>query len=220
MNPLSGRSYGFRYVTLINSGKVLNGRFESGMGIAIPDDLLKELEDLKYHTNGPWTVAHTADETEVFNVTVCYISQNLPHKFNVIMSGKPLSSEPRFLTELSSLTVIRNDTSILRQLGVGVSPDNTTGRGTLDLQVRSGPNLWMELDGEVSIQSAYLELWVRLIEFSTLGGWDLAGNIVYKDITTNVIWATHPGHAAMFQRILHETGNLALALQAIMFYIY
>ncbi|KAM0541717.1 hypothetical protein ACHAPJ_013122 [Fusarium lateritium] len=78
----------------------------------------------------------------------------------------------------------------------------------------------MELDGEVSIQSAYLELWVTPIEYSTLGGWDLAGNIVYKDITTNVIWTTHPEHAAMFQRILHETGSPALALQAIMFRVY
>ncbi|KAJ4244575.1 hypothetical protein NW762_014431 [Fusarium torreyae] len=221
MNPLSGWPYGFRYVTLINSGEVLNGRFESGMGKAIPDDLQKELDDLTYHTNGPWTVAHTADETEVFNITVCYISQNLPHKLNVTMSGKPVTSEPRFLTDLSSLTVIRNDTSVIRQLGVGISPDNTTGRGTLDLQVHSGPDLWMELDEELSLQSAYLELWMTLIEFSTLGGWDLAGNIVFEeDITTNVIWATHPEHAAMFQSILHETGNPAIAFQAIMFRVY
>jgi hypothetical protein len=165
MNPLSGWSYGFRYLTLINSGEVLNGRFESGMGSAIPPDLQKELDNLSYRTDGPWTLAQTANGTEVFNATMCFISQNLPHKFNVTMTGKAVASEHTFSTELSSLTVLRNDTGVLRQLGVAISPDNTTGRGTLDLEVRSGPDLWMELDGEVSIQSAYLELWVTLVEF-------------------------------------------------------
>ncbi|KAJ4132237.1 hypothetical protein NW765_014057 [Fusarium oxysporum] len=220
MNPLSGWSYGFRYLTLINSGEVLNGRFESGMGSAIPPDLQKELDNLSYRTDGPWTLAQTANETEVFNATMCFISQSLPHKFSVTMTGKAVASEPTFLTELSSLTVLRNDTGVLRQLGVAISPDNTTGRGTLDLEVHSGPDLWMELDGEVSIQSAYLELWVTLVEFSTLGSWSLAGNIVFNDLTTTVIWATHPEHAAMFQKILRETGNPALALQAVMFRVY
>ncbi|RKL15092.1 hypothetical protein BFJ70_g15554 [Fusarium oxysporum] len=220
MKPLSGWSYGFRYLTLINSGEVLNGRFESGMGSAIPPDLQKELDNLSYRTDGPWTLAQTANGTEVFNATMCFISQNLPHKFNVTMTGKAVASEHTFSTELSSLTVLRNDTGVLRQLGVAISPDNTTGRGTLDLEVHSGPDLWMELDGEVSIQSAYLELWVTLVEFSTLGGWSLAGNIVFNDLTTTVIWATHPEHAAMFQKILHETSNPALALQAVMFRVY
>jgi hypothetical protein len=53
MNPLSGWSYGFRYLTLINSGEVLNRRFESGMGSAIPPDLQKELDNLSYGTDRP-----------------------------------------------------------------------------------------------------------------------------------------------------------------------
>lgn len=222
MNPLSGWSYGFRHVTLVNSGEVLNGRAETGMGATIPPDLQKQLDNLTYRTDGPWTLAYTADGAEVLNTTVCYISQNLPHKFNVTMTGKAISSEPRFLTELSSLTLLRNETGVLRQLGVGVSPDNSTGRGTLDLEVHSGPDFWMELDGKASIQSAYFELWVTLVEYSTLGGWSLAGEFddTYNDITTTVIWATHPEHAAMFQRIFHETRNPAQALQAIMFRVY
>lgn len=114
MNPLSGWSHGFRYVTLVNSGEVPNGRFESGMGSAIPPDLQKELDNLTYRTDGPWTLAQTANGTEVFNATMCFISQNLPHKFNVTMTGKAVASEPTFLTELSSLTVLRNDTGVPR----------------------------------------------------------------------------------------------------------
>ncbi|KNA98249.1 hypothetical protein FOXG_18368 [Fusarium oxysporum f. sp. lycopersici 4287] len=39
-----------------------------------------------------------------------------------------------------------NGTGFLQQLGIGMSPNNTRGRGILDLQVHSGPDLWEDLD--------------------------------------------------------------------------
>ncbi|RSL56038.1 hypothetical protein CEP53_006897 [Fusarium sp. AF-6] len=136
------------------------------------------------------------------------------------MTGQAIPSEPNFLTEVSSLTVRRNDTGVLRQLGVGISPDNTTGRGILDLQVHPGPDLWIDPDEEDRLQSAYLLLWVTLVEYSVIGGWSLAGGLMKNDITTMVTWSTHPEHAAVFQKILQQTGDPAQAVQALIFRIF
>ncbi|RKK21922.1 hypothetical protein BFJ65_g4547 [Fusarium oxysporum f. sp. cepae] len=88
----------------------------------------------------------TSNGTDVFNATICYISQNLPHKYNVTMTGRSVPSEPEFLAEWSTLMAAENGTGILQQLGIGISPDNTRGRGILDLQVHSGPDLWADPD--------------------------------------------------------------------------
>ncbi|KAJ3535624.1 hypothetical protein NM208_g7061 [Fusarium decemcellulare] len=224
MNPLSGWSYGFRYVMLVSSGEILNGLVSYYNNGTVLPKIPKELNDLTFRQDGPWTTAHTANGTEVFNATMCYVSQNLPHKFNVTMTGQAIPSEPNFLTEVSSLTVRTNDTSVLRQMGVGISPDNSTGRGILDLQINSGPELWADLssdpDVEMDVQSDYFELWVTLFEYSLLGGWSLAGRLLPYDITTRINWATHPEHTAVFQNILHETGDPAQAIQALVFRVY
>ncbi|RSM08771.1 hypothetical protein CEP52_004462 [Fusarium oligoseptatum] len=199
-NPLSGWSYGFRYIPLISSGEVLNGLVSRYIDGIVPPEVQKELNELKFRQNGPWTTAYASDGTEVFNATICYVSQNLPHRHNVTMTGRAIASEPNFLTEVSSLTVRRNDTGVLRQLGVGISPNNTTGRGILDLQVHPGPDLWIDPDEEDRLQSAYLLLWVTLVEYSVIGGWSLAGGLMKNDITTMVTWSTHPEHAAVFQK--------------------
>ncbi|RSL80075.1 hypothetical protein CEP51_006866 [Fusarium floridanum] len=136
------------------------------------------------------------------------------------LGRRAVPSEPNFLTEVSSLTVRRNDTGVLRQLGVGISPDNTTGRGILDLQVHPGPDLWIDPDEEDRLQSAYLLLWVTLVEYSVIGGWSLAGGLMKNDITTMVTWSTHPEHAAVFQKILQQTGDPAQAVQALIFRIF
>ncbi|EWZ81113.1 hypothetical protein NW765_015570 [Fusarium oxysporum] len=88
----------------------------------------------------------TFSGTDAFNATICYISQNLPHKYNVTMIGRAFPSEPEFLAEWSTMMAAESGTGILQQLGIGISPDNTRGRGILDLQVYSGPDLWEDLD--------------------------------------------------------------------------
>ncbi|RKK39814.1 hypothetical protein BFJ66_g11822 [Fusarium oxysporum f. sp. cepae] len=111
-----------------------------------PLEIPKALDNLTFRRDGPWTTAFTANGTDVFNATICYISQNLPHKYNVTMTGRSVPSEPEFLAEWSTLMAAENGTGILQQLGIGISPDNTRGRGILDLQVHSGPDLWADPD--------------------------------------------------------------------------
>ncbi|KAK2669926.1 hypothetical protein RAB80_014063 [Fusarium oxysporum f. sp. vasinfectum] len=129
-NPLSGWAYGFNSVLLVNSGSVLNGiapvSNEKTQDLS-PPEIPKALDNLTFRRDGPWTTAFTANGTDVFNATICYISQNLPHKYNVTMTGRAVPLRTR-------------------QLGVGISPDNTRGRGILDLQVHSGPDLWADPD--------------------------------------------------------------------------
>ncbi|KAF5024557.1 hypothetical protein F66182_3320 [Fusarium sp. NRRL 66182] len=221
-NPLSGWAYGFNSVLLVNSGLILNGTgpIQDGTGNLITPKIPIEAGNLTFRRDGPWTMAYTAQGTQVFNATVCYISQNLPHKYNVTMTGRAVASEPEFLAEWSTLMATENGTGILEQLGVGVPHDDTRGRGILDLEVHSGPDLWADLDDRVVVQRAYSLLWSTLLEYSALGSWSLAGRIMMDAFLTQIIWPTHPEHAAVFQNILHITGDPAEAMQAVVFRFY
>ncbi|KAF4952295.1 hypothetical protein FSARC_12683 [Fusarium sarcochroum] len=222
-NPLSGWAYGFNSVLLVSSGSILNGitpdmrdKTQESNAPKIPE----QLNTLTFSQHGPWTVASTVKGTEVFNATICYISQNLPHRYNVTMTGRAVSAEPKLLSDWSALTTTENGTSILQQLGVGISPDNTTGRGILDLQVHSDPDVWADPDDGGQVQTAYRLLWSTLIEFSALGSWSFAGRIMTDEFLTQIIWPTHPEHAAVFQNILRLTGDPAQAIQAVVFRFY
>jgi hypothetical protein len=222
-NPLSGWAYGFDSVMLISSGSALNGivpRANNKTGKLVSPEIPKELNELKFRQDGPWTKAYTADGAEVFNATVCYISQNLPHRYNVTMTGRAVPSEPEFLAEWSSLSAKGNGTSILQQLGVGLGSNNTRERGVMDLQVHSGPEFWVDPKDTPRIQNGYFLLWSTLVESSALGSWSFGGRIMTNDILTQITWPAHPEHSAVFQNILHETGDPATALQALVFRFY
>lgn len=157
-NPLSGWAYGFNSVLLVNSGSaldgiapVLNEKTQDSSLLEIP----KALDNLTFRRDGPWTTAFIANGTDVFNATICYISQNLPHKYNVTMTVRSVPSGPEFLAEWSTLMAAENGTGILQQLGIGISPDNTRGRGILDLQAHSGPDLWADPDDGMQVHTAY-----------------------------------------------------------------
>ncbi|KAL6922274.1 hypothetical protein ACHAPO_010109 [Fusarium lateritium] len=222
-NPLSGWAYSFNSVLLVNSGSSLNGivpTYDDKTGkpskVEIPDNL----KNLTFTSDGPWTMAHTTDGLEAFNATVCYISQNLPHRYNVTISGRAIDGEPESLYEWSDISTQGNGTSILKQLGVGVSSESTKHRDILDLEVHSDPELWADPDEEARVQTAYALLWTTLVEYSLLGSWSFAGRIMTNNILAQFIWPTHPEHSAVVQNILQETGDPAQAMQALVFRFY
>ncbi|KAM0347324.1 hypothetical protein ACHAPU_004843 [Fusarium lateritium] len=222
-NPLSGWAYGFNSVMLISSGPALNGiipTVDDKTGKSNSPQIPEELNKLKFLQDGPWTKAYTADGAKVFNATVCYISQNLPHQFNVTMTGRAVAAEPEFLAEWSSLTAKGNGTSILQQFGVGLDSNNMRERGIMDLQVHSGPEFWVDPKDTARIQNGYFLLWSTLVESSALGSWSFGGRIMTDDILTQITWPAHPEHSAVFQNILHETRDPARALQALVFRFY
>jgi hypothetical protein len=222
-NPLSGWAYGFNSVTLISSGSALNGiayTIDNKTGKPLSPEIPNDLSKLTFRQDGPWTKAYSATGAEVFNATICYISQNLPHRYNVTMTGRAIASEPEFLAEWSSLTAKGNGTSILQQLGVGLDPNNTMERGIMDLQVRSGPDFWVDPDNIPRIQDGYFLLWSTLVESSALGSWSFGGRTMTNSILTQITWPAHPEHSAVFQNILHETGDPARAIQALVFRFY
>ncbi|KAH7003096.1 hypothetical protein EDB82DRAFT_564254 [Fusarium venenatum] len=222
-NPLSGWAYSFNSVLLVNSGSSLNGigpTYDDTTGkpskVEIPDNL----QNLTSVRDGPWTTVHTADGLEAFNATVCYISQNLPHRYNVTMSGRAIDGEPESLYEWSDITTQGNGTGILKQLGVGVSSGSTKDRDILDLEVHSDPELWADPNDEARVQTAYGLLWTTLVEYSLLGSWSFAGRIMTNNILSQSIWPTHPEHSAVVQNIIQETGDPAQAMQALVFRFY
>ncbi|RGP81452.1 hypothetical protein FLONG3_597 [Fusarium longipes] len=222
-NPLSGWAYSFNSVLLINSGAVLNGlepEYDAKLGQYSKVDVPSSLENLTFTGDGPWTVARTADGMDAFNATVCYISQNLPHRYNVTISGRAIKTEPESLYEWSDIATQGNGTSILQQLGVGYSPENTRDRDILDLEVHSEPEPWADPSNEARVQSAYALLWSTLVEYSLLGSWSFAGRVMTNSILAQFIWPTHPEHAAVVQNIIQQTGDPAQAVQALVFRFY
>ncbi|RGP70107.1 hypothetical protein FSPOR_4219 [Fusarium sporotrichioides] len=222
-NPLSGWDYSFNSVLLINSGSPLNGleqTYDNKTGkpskVEIPDNL----QNLTFTRDGPWTIAHTTDGLEAFNATVCYISQNLPHRYNVTISGRAIDAEPEPLYEWSDIAAQENGISILQQLGVGTSSGSTKDRDILDLQVHSDPEPWADPSEEARVQQAYTLLWTTLVEYSLLGSWSFAGRIMTNSILSQFIWPTHPEHSAVVQNIMQETGDPAQAMQALVFRFY
>ncbi|OBS29457.1 hypothetical protein FPOA_03393 [Fusarium poae] len=222
-NPLSGWAYSFNSVLLVNSGSSLNGigpTYDDKTGkpskVVIPDNL----QNLTFTRDGPWTMAYTSDGTEAFNATVCYISQNLPHRYNVTISGRAIDAEPESLYEWSDISTQGNGTSILKQLGVGISSVNTKDRDLLDLEVHSDAEPWADPNDEARVQTAYGLLWSTLVEYSLLGSWSFAGRIMTNSILSQFIWPTHPEHSAVVQNIIQETGDPAQAMQALVFRFY
>ncbi|KAL4724600.1 hypothetical protein ACLX1H_008042 [Fusarium chlamydosporum] len=222
-NPLSGWAYSFNSVILISSGSILNGlepTYDQQTGKPSKVDVPDSLQNLTFTHDGPWTIAHTKDGKDAFNATVCYISQNLPHRYNVTMSGRAIDSEPESLYEWSDIATEGNGTSILEQLGVGRSARQAEEKGILDLQVHSDPEPWADPSEKAKIQSGYALLWSTLMEYSLLGSWSFAGRIMTNTILSQFIWPTHPEHAAVVQNIIQETGDPAQAMQALVFRFY
>ncbi|CAG7559471.1 unnamed protein product [Fusarium equiseti] len=222
-NPLSGWAYSFNSVVLISSGSALNGleaKTDAKSGKSSKVEIPDELQNLTFTHDGPWTMAHTADGAEAFNATVCYISQNLPHRYNVTMTGRAIDAEPESLYEWSDITTEGNGTSILEQLGAGLSSEDKKERGILDLEVHSDPEPWADPSEAGKIQSGYALLWTTLVEYSLLGSWSFAGRIMTNSILSQFIWPTHPEHAAVVQNIIQQKGDPAQAMQSLVFRFY
>ena len=222
-NPLSGWAYSFNSVVLISSGSALNGlesKTDPKTGKPSKVEIPEKLQNLTFTHDGPWTLAHTADGAEAFNATVCYISQNLPHRYNVTISGRAIDAEPESLYEWSDITTEGNGTSILEQLGAGLSSENKKDRGILDLEVHSDPEPWADPSEAGKIQSGYALLWTTLVEYSLLGSWSFAGRIMTNSILSQFIWPTHPEHAAVVQNIIQQKGDPAQAMQSLVFRFY
>ncbi|KAF4979151.1 hypothetical protein FZEAL_4579 [Fusarium zealandicum] len=221
-NPLSGWSYAFRPVLLLNASALLNGVAvfpDNTTTELVMPDMPEFLQNLTFDQAGAWTTALTANGTEAFKASICFVSNNLPHRYNVTMSGRAISSEPNALAKWSDLNH-NNGTGILKQLGVDPSSQGHEERGILDLDVRSGAMFWADSDDDGWVQSAYHLLWATLFEYSVSGSWSFSNDGMDGWLQTLITWPAHPEHSAIFQAILQTTDDPSQAVQALAFRFY
>ncbi|KAF5530849.1 hypothetical protein FNAPI_13472 [Fusarium napiforme] len=112
----------------------------------------------------------------------------------------------------------RNGTSksseqLLKQLGIGDSPEDFRGRHIMQLKVGVHNSKYSKSMRE----PRNLTLIQALLGYSPQGGWAMTN---YKDLYEEdwiAWWAAHAVHVSLVQDILRATGDPALAIQALAF---
>ncbi|WKT49310.1 hypothetical protein QSH57_014240 [Fusarium oxysporum f. sp. vasinfectum] len=204
-NPLSRHPYNFHPVLLLNASDVLSKLrpiydedTNTWLNVTIPDDM----QMTKSKRKGPWTTATSGDGTQLFQASVCFLSQNTPLLYNVTMTGRAIPSEPTSIAKWKTLQG-KNGTEFLKQLGIGVSPSDTEARGILDLKILSGP-------------ASLADTGVAGIS----GGWTFNNDALQGWFDTVANWPAHPEHSHLFQCVLQETDDPARAVQELFFRFY
>ncbi|WZH42179.1 uncharacterized protein QYS62_003169 [Fusarium acuminatum] len=220
-NPLSGQPYAFQPVILLNASDVLNGMTttwnETGQNwtsVVIP----KWAQPSKIVGDDVWSTALTAKGTELFQASVCFITQNKPLLYNVTMSGKDISAEPRSQPKWRRLHA-KTGTEFIKQLGVGISPLDYKARGILDLDIRSGATSFGD-DQDDEYANLYDFIEAALFDYSNTGGWTFNNDAFTGSVDSSLVWSAHPEHSLLVQTVLQQTGNPAEALQNLFFRFY
>ncbi|RMJ14456.1 hypothetical protein CDV36_005881 [Fusarium kuroshium] len=201
--------YFFHRALLFNSTTLLNETNTSG------DDLPKALRNLTTKKQGFWTKAINADGVEVFSVTEVYFNNAGPRLYNATMSGRGIKTEPT--GDWRRGPGHDNQIDILHQMGVGAAIFED--RGILDLVIGShlpdgnrpyhvplGPAV-LSASGEVSSWPVTQFSWAFRDSWMTATA---MGSIEFP----------HPAHSSVFQSIIQQTGDPALAVQALMTRLY
>ncbi|KAF4337436.1 hypothetical protein FBEOM_8684 [Fusarium beomiforme] len=218
-NPLSRRPYAFHPVLLLNSSHILNElkqsfdeKTKTWNDVTIP----RSLQMSKSERDGPWTTAISNNGTQLFQASVCFLTQSTPLLYNVSMKGRPIPSEPTSL----AVPKTKSGTSVLKQLGIGVSPSNLEARGLLNLEIHDGPFSMVTSGNEEWDESVYRMIHSMLFEYSISGGWTFNNAALVGWFDTVANWPAHPEHSHLIQSVLQETNDPAQAVQALFFRFY
>ncbi|KAM0492351.1 hypothetical protein ACHAP8_010038 [Fusarium lateritium] len=220
-DPLSGRPYTFQSVLLLNASSILNlnivipywtGSTENWATVAAIDDLQMD----KFVMDGPWTAAFAANGSEILQATVCFTAPTMPLLYNVTMSGKAILSEPRSEAKLKEVKQkSANGTKYLEQLGIGGSASDLMARGILDLKVHSDPQSLATQDFEVVDAAIGRLIRMSLFDFQIAGGWAFNNDALMGYLASWLLWPANSEHSFLVQKILHDTGDPAIAVQAL-----
>ncbi|KAF9769574.1 hypothetical protein IL306_012986 [Fusarium sp. DS 682] len=218
-NPLSRRPYNFHPLLLLNSSDILNElkplfdvKTKTQHGVTIPESLQMS----KSKRDGPWTTATSRNGTQLFQASVCFLTQNTPLLYNVTMKGRPISSEPTSL----AMRRTKNGTDVLKQLGIGVSPSDLEARGILSLEIHEGPSSMVTSGDEEWNEAVYGMIHATLFEYSITGGWTFNNAALTGWFDTVANWPAHPEHSHLFQSILQQTNDPAQAVHELFFRFY
>jgi hypothetical protein len=218
-NPLSRRPYAFHPVLLLNSSDALNGlapvfdeETQTMSLFAVPENL----QISNSSRDGPWTTGRTANGTELFQASVCFLSQFTPLLYNVTMSGRAIPSEPTSIARWQTLQG-QNGTDFFKQLEAGSSLEE---RGILGLDILEGPSSLASTGDENWDEMVDWMIYSSLFKYSISGGWTFNNDAISSWFDTVANWPAHPEHSHLLQTVLLKTDDPAQAVQALFFRLY
>ncbi|KAM5366975.1 hypothetical protein ACJZ2D_010243 [Fusarium nematophilum] len=208
-DPKSSMPYLFRQVLLLNSTALITLDMDV---LADTDEHVptKNLQNLTTEVDGLWTRAITRDGSLAFSATLCFANTAEPQQFEVTMSGRGIFSEPR---GDSRRLVEEESISNLYQLGVGVRPEDLEKRGILHLDIGSHVKRKSSKDD----RNDFLIQALNQLPLNSFPGWSLS-DATYREWLRD--WAAHTSHSSVFQSAIQETGDPAVAVQALATRLY
>ncbi|RMJ18958.1 hypothetical protein CDV36_001350 [Fusarium kuroshium] len=199
----------FHSVFLINSTFLRNKNHTESW-----DTILTNATGIKIEHGDVWTKISDRDGLELVNATTCFVNVAAPNTHHVNMTGHAIKSEPD-----GDWRHPKNDTTIRHQFGVGLRQWDFSNRGILELSIGSPLNVdKTEKDSDFPAPNLLLNGSLKDSASSLEGCWALSDDL--NSLYCFEDWSAHATHAAVFQEIIQETQEPALAVQALMTRLY
>lgn len=206
-DSISNLHYKLNQVVLVNSSaQALNllekAQSQEGITEKIESDLAQGLTQIQ---DGLWTKLTHPNGSNVLSVTTCYINMLTPWVYNATMRGRRIGAEP--VGNWSSINENGNNTNILHQLGVGLGPTEFQRRGVLSLDINILDSYLPLQNGEYNGLLSTMMSQHHPISQSAWSLWHERYRYNWENA-----WSLHASHASIFQAIIQETKDPAVAV--------
>ncbi|KAF4948023.1 hypothetical protein FGADI_10018 [Fusarium gaditjirri] len=175
---------------------------------------LRDLHGIGWRNEEMWTKVSSRNGSELFSVTTCYFNMDRPRVYNVTLSGHGIQSES--VDNLHLNIDHQQNEKVKHQFGIGVQPSDFEDRGILELEIKDPGKPYKSPKGA---SWNYMLLSVLDSEsFNKERCWGFIDDL--KLTLTNSDWFAHRAHSSLFQSIIRETGDPAVAVQALITRLY
>lgn len=192
VDPKNGERYVFQKILVLNASRLVDDYHKDDPAM---------VKNLTFTSDDVWTKATDRQGEHVLSVSVCYFNEYLPQIYDVTMSGRAIPSEPILGTD---------DTMYVRiQFGIGEYAEPFEERGILKLDIgaHNDKTPSMPLDPRLS------EVFTQYASGDAQKGWAMSNVVPYASVLSS--WGAHNAHTSVFQRIIQETRDPALAIQTL-----
>ncbi|KAF4996141.1 hypothetical protein FDECE_12565 [Fusarium decemcellulare] len=182
------------------------------------DSVLEDLDDLSWRNESLWAKVSNRNGSELFSITACYFNVTSPATFKVSLSGHSNEFEP-----------LNEPQPNAKQFGIGTPVPNYEDRGILQLDI--GPQIYTLSDPDADKNYDLIKQARSYKKFSSLlsdavdaGSWNDERSWALSDDKQTMFyardWSAHSTHTSLFQSIIQQTEDPALAVQALITRLY
>ncbi|KAF5675457.1 hypothetical protein FCIRC_7441 [Fusarium circinatum] len=210
IDPKTGRKHSFQAMLVVNSTtNIATDGFRDTNGGPPP----KRPRDLTYEMGDVWTKAYDTNGDHVLSASFCFFNTYPAQIYNVGMTGRQTTKEP-------SLNAGKIDSAHL-QLG---NKEDSTKRGILDLDI--GPRLNFSsrlvdfVEGVPMEDGPTHDPYYRTLRLEHPSMSSTTWGMMSPAQEVEQGWASNLAHISLFQSIIQETKDHAMAVQGLMTRLY